>query len=89
MLIEWVDAVTVGDSSWQTYNDLDLESSPPLMKTVGTCLYQCDTHVCLTDTIGPEECGHMTKIPCKMIVRAVVLEEETKEETNVSDYGLR
>ncbi|QDP48635.1 MAG: hypothetical protein Unbinned97contig1000_20 [Prokaryotic dsDNA virus sp.] len=75
--IEWVDAETIGDNSWQ-----ELESAieyskndPPVMTTIGFLLHECDTHLSVTESIGSQECGHVTKIPTGMIKDMKVLLE--------------
>jgi len=88
--IKWLDALTVGDSRWQCKEDIDniLEDQPPLMHTIGFLLYKCDVHVCVTDSIGENEYGHMTKIPIGMIQELTYLAPQTKEETYISQHGL-
>ena len=67
--IHWIDAETIGDSSWMDLTEA-LETakiSPPIMRTVGYLLIETSEFVALTDSLGPKECGHITKIPCSMI----------------------
>ena len=40
---------------------------PPLMKTIGYLMHSAEEFISLTDSIGPEECGSINKIPKKMI----------------------
>ena len=78
MIVQWYDAITIGDSRWQAKEEVDdfLDELPPLMYTIGFLLYECDTHICLTDSIGPNEYGHMTKIPKGMIVKVYSFEPQ-------------
>lgn len=67
--IVWLDAEACGDSGW-TDIEAGLEEaakSPPLMRTLGYLLYSCEEFVSITDSIGPEECGMINKIPREMI----------------------
>ena len=69
-VVTWTDAQTVGDSSWSNLDE-SLEEAltpPPIIVTIGFVLCDCETHISLTETIGPQECGHVTKIPKGMIV---------------------
>ncbi len=76
--VTWVDAQTTGDSSWSDLEEMKEEAltSPPVIVTLGFVLHDCDTHVALTETIGPEECGHVTKIPKGMILETYPLTEQ-------------
>ncbi len=69
VIVTWVDAETIGDSSWQNIEDLsdDILKPPPLMQTMGFMLGDFPTHLALTDSLGDKECGHLTKIPKEMI----------------------
>ena len=66
----WIDAMTIGDCNWGDLEEMmeDALTSPPTIVTIGFVLHECDSHISLTETIGPAECGHMTKIPKGMIV---------------------
>ena len=80
--VTWVDAETIGDSSWQ---DLDetleaSEAEPPIMTTVGFVMGEYATHISLTDSIGTKECGHLTKIPRVMIKQIEILKEKVNED---------
>jgi len=68
--VTWIDAQTLGDSTWSDLEEMKEEAltTPPTIHTIGYVLCNCDTHIALTETIGPEECGHVTKIPKGMIV---------------------
>ena len=73
--VTWVDAETVGDSSWQELEEVmqTAKDQPPVMQTVGFVLCECETHISITDSIGEQECGHVTKIPLAMIQEVEVL----------------
>ena len=69
LLIQWLDAETIGDTGW---TDLDsaresARQPPPIMKTIGFVVHTCSTHIAITDSLGMQECGHVTKIPREMI----------------------
>lgn len=65
----WIDAETIGDSGWQDFIEISLilDTTPPIMSTVGFLLGEYSTHLTLTDSLGDKECGHVTKIPREMI----------------------
>lgn len=67
--VNWVDAETSGDCGWMDLTEAltDAILPPPIMRTVGYLLADEDEHIALTDSLGTEECGHVTKIPKKMI----------------------
>ncbi len=73
--VTWIDAQTTGDSGWGDLEEMKEEAltSPPVIVTLGYVLHDCETHVALTETIGPAECGHVTKIPKGMILEAYTL----------------
>lgn len=65
VLVEWQDAQSHGDSSWQDPSEIltwALEPCP-VMKTVGFLVAETDMHYVLMETFGPEECSGATKIP--------------------------
>ena len=71
----WVDAETVGDCNWQDIEEIKViaKQNPPIMQTVGFVLHQSETHVSIVDSLGEEDCGHLTKIPNSMIQEMVEL----------------
>ena len=79
IIIRWIDAVTQGDCNWQDLEETseDAQSKPPEMTTVGVVLASKETHISVTDSIGEDECGHMTKIPLGMIREIRLLERIT------------
>tara|TARA_R100000152_G_C6706657_1_gene135089 strand:+ start:258 stop:497 length:240 start_codon:yes stop_codon:yes gene_type:complete len=71
----WVDAETVGDCNWQDFGEIKemAKRNPPIMQTVGFVLYESESHISVVDSIGEEDCGHLTKIPKSMIKEMVEL----------------
>jgi len=80
--IEWEDAITSAEPGWTPFDDAIKEAGnpPPLMNTVGFCLYEDDAYIALTDSIGDNECGQLTKIPRAMIRKLEKLQGETNNE---------
>ena len=68
--VTWIDAQTTGDSGWSNLEEMleDALTPPPVIVTVGFVLLDCDSHIAMTETLGPAECGHVTKIPKGMIL---------------------
>jgi histidinol dehydrogenase len=69
VLIKWIDAETTGDTAWQNLEEIktDALKAPPIMSTVGFLIHDCETHVAVVDTYGPEDCSMMHRIPKEMI----------------------
>ena len=67
--IVWLDAEACGDSGWMDLREGIEEAAkmPPLMRTIGYVLYIGEEFISITDSIGPEECGMINKIPRQMI----------------------
>ena len=65
VMVEWADAQSHGDSSWQDPAEiLEWAHEPcPLMRTVGFLVAETSHHIVLMETFGPEECSGATKIP--------------------------
>ena len=80
ILIKWVDAETTGDTAWQNLEEIktDAIKPPPIMTTVGFLVHDCETHMAVVDTYGPEDCSMMHRIPKEMIksVTQIYLQEE-------------
>ncbi len=78
-LIAWTDAETYGDSSWMGLEEAieQANTAPPTMRSVGWVLYRDEKYVALTSDLGPEECGHITKIPVSMITTMKWIDNET------------
>ena len=68
--IFWVDAESTGDSGWMSLEDCEesIYTPPPVMKTCGYVLNDHDDYIVVTDSLGTEECGQVTKIPRVMVV---------------------
>jgi hypothetical protein len=81
--IKWTDAITSAEPGWTTREEaLQAASSPlPIMYTVGYILHNDDSHIALTDSVGDDEFGQVTKIPKSMIVEYDYLRRENDEET--------
>jgi hypothetical protein len=67
--ITWQDAETYGDSGWLSLEDAHeaAAKAPPMMQSVGIVLHNDDNYIAITDSMGPNETGHVTKIPKSMI----------------------
>jgi hypothetical protein len=67
--IFWVDAESVGDSGWQSLEESQatITSPSPIMKTCGYVLHEATDFIVVTDSLGTEECGQITKIPSCMV----------------------
>ena len=74
--ITWQDAETYGDSAWIAIEEgIDQASTPPpCMSSVGWVLHQDDHYVAITSDLGPNECGHITKIPLQMVRTMEILD---------------
>ena len=69
-LITWTDAETYGDTSWISLEEAieQANTAPPLMRSVGWVLYKDENYIALTSDFGPNECGHITKVPLSMVI---------------------
>jgi hypothetical protein len=78
--VEWIDAETKGDQGWQDLETAKEEAKklPCVMTTVGFLLADFTTHICLTDSLGTEECGQVNKIPREMIKSMSVIDDPTE-----------
>ena len=65
----WVDAEEHGDVGWNDLKEMNkyAKKACPVMKSVGYVLYRGDKHIALADTIGPEECSTVQKIPTEFV----------------------
>ena len=75
VLVEWADAQSHGDSSWQDPQEiLEWAHEPcPLMRTVGFLVAETSQHYVLMETFGAHECSGATKIPKGWTTKKVVL----------------
>jgi len=76
--VSWTDAETYGDTSWMKLEEAieQANTAPPTMRSVGWVLYKDATYIALTSDLGPEECGHITKIPIAMITTMKWIDDE-------------
>jgi hypothetical protein len=67
--IIWVDAEEHGEVGWNDLKEMLKYAKKvcPQMKSVGYVLYKGDKHIALADTVGPEECSTVQKIPTEFI----------------------
>ena len=80
--ITWRDAETHGGPGWVALEDAIefAQQEPPIMRTIGYLVHRqegTDGWIAVTDTIGPNECASVHKIPNCMILR---LEMEPTDE---------
>ena len=68
---------STGDSGWQDLEEMKsrAENVPPVMRTVGFVLFETDSHISITESLGNDVCGHVTKVPTGMIRDLEVLRE--------------
>ena len=90
--IRWQDAVTSVEPGWTSKDDAlgIAESSPPRMSSIGYVLFENDEWLSITDSIGGDEFGQVTKIPKVMIIEKHILVKKPNEQNNLdfdpSDY---
>ena len=87
--ILWEDAVTSSEPGWTTKVDAmeTATTMPPQMYSVGYVLHDCPDWISITDSVGGDEFGQVTKIPKKMIISMAFLKEISNDEM-VSSYNL-
>ena len=90
VMIKWVDAETTGDTAWQNLEEVKAEAikTPPLMTTVGFLVHDCDTHIAVVDTYGPEDCSMMHRIPKEMVRSVSNLYTEQRVLEGEDPYGI-
>jgi hypothetical protein len=68
VVVEWVDAMTIGGSGWMDKDEAKTTAKEPLpiMLTVGYVLHEDKEQISLTSTIGPGETAQVNKIPKKI-----------------------
>lgn len=78
--ILWTDAVTSSEAGWTTKEEaMSIASSAlPQMETVGFILYENSEWISVTDSVGGEEFGQITKIPKSMILDLIHLAKEDR-----------
>jgi len=78
----WTDAITSAEAGWTTKEDAMLVALAPLpiMNTIGYVLHDDEDKIALTDSVGDDEFGQVTKIPKSMIIEYGYLRREMNEE---------
>ena len=68
--IKWTDAITSAEPGWTTAEAAMEQAIAPLpvMHTIGYVLHDDEDKIALTDSVGDDEFGQVTKIPKSMIV---------------------
>jgi hypothetical protein len=81
--IKWKDAITSAEPGWTSKDEaMATATSPlPIMYTIGYVLHQDESHVAVTDSVGDDEFGQVTKIPQTMILEFDFLRRENDENT--------
>ena len=81
--IKWTDAITSSEAGWTSREDalMTASSALPIMYTIGYVLHNDESHIALTDSVGDDEFGQVTKIPKSMILEYDYLRKENDEET--------
>jgi hypothetical protein len=87
--IRWQDAVTSSEPGWTSRDDAlgVAEVRPPTMSSIGYVLFENDEWLSITDSIGDDEFGQVTKIPKVMIIEKHILVEKPNEQNNL-DFNL-
>tara|TARA_R100000458_G_C8057126_1_gene101724 strand:- start:19 stop:318 length:300 start_codon:yes stop_codon:yes gene_type:complete len=90
VMVIWEDAITSAEPGWTTKEDaLTLaEADLPCMTSIGFVLFENNDWISITDSVGEDEFGQVTKIPkslCLSIVRLGdrKLEEKDDEEDSI------
>ena len=85
--IWWHDAETCGGPGWVDRDDSDeyIFSSLPIIKSVGFLCAITDTHYSITDNVGHNQIGGVTKIPLGMIKDIYYL-ERTNNDTSSNQF---
>ena len=80
--VVWTDAITSAEAGWTTKEDALAQATAPLpiMKTIGYVLHDDVDKLALTDSVGDDEFGQVTKIPKAMILEYGYLRREKNEE---------
>ena len=81
--VKWTDAITSAEAGWTSKEDAMAAATAPLpiMETIGFVLHEDESHIALTDSVGDDEFGQVTKIPNSMIIDLDFLRRENDEET--------
>jgi hypothetical protein len=73
----WEDAITSAEAGWTTVADaMEVATTPlPQMLTVGYVLHDNESWISVTDSVGNDEFGQVTKIPKQLIISIATLKE--------------
>ena len=73
----WEDAITSAEAGWTAASEaMEVATAPlPKMVTVGFVLHDNENWIALTDSVGHDEFGQVTKIPKQLIVSISTLRE--------------
>jgi hypothetical protein len=76
--ILWTDAVTSAEAGWTSKDEGDsiAREEIPIMSTVGYLIYEGAEWYSLTDSVGTNEYGQITKIPKSMVIRIKELTDD-------------
>jgi hypothetical protein len=87
--ITWTDAVTSAEAGWTAKEEGDsiAREEIPIMKTVGYLIYVGTDWYSLTDSVGMNEYGQITKIPKSMVIDIKELNyDEKNNRSTLPDY---
>ena len=72
----WYDAETCGGPGWVDRDDADdyIYGDLPIIKSIGFLCAITDTHYAITDSVGHNQIGGVTKIPLGMVKEVYYLE---------------
>jgi hypothetical protein len=84
VVITWEDAVTSAEAGWTTREDAIAvaEAKPPCMNSIGFVLFENDEWISITDSVGDDEFGQVTKIPKSLIISIIRLGDRRQDESN-------
>tara|TARA_R110000824_G_scaffold96585_1_gene231183 strand:+ start:4769 stop:5071 length:303 start_codon:yes stop_codon:yes gene_type:complete len=90
--IVWTDAVTSAEAGWTSREEGDsiAREEIPMMSTVGYLIYEGTDWYSLTDSIGSNEYGQITKIPKSMVISIARMEnndEKNNKELSPPHYN--
>jgi|19_taG_2_1085344.scaffolds.fasta_scaffold07289_7 hypothetical protein len=87
--IHWTDAVTSAEPGWTTKDEAMASAicEPPSMTSVGFVLHENNKWISISDSIGDDEFGQVTKIPKVMIMSLVDLTEDEKRDETINIFN--
>ena len=88
--IWWDDAETCGGPGWVDRDDANdyIYGDLPTIKSIGFLCAITDTHYSITDNVGHNQIGGVTKIPIGMVKEVYYL-ERTNDDTLNNQFGRR